>query len=58
MKIDEASDKLTFIGEVQSRDRGEEMYYDVSPGGLADFLTDELSEFEGKKVKVTVEVVE
>ncbi|WP_179877479.1 hypothetical protein [Bacillus cereus] len=54
--------KKVYIGEVHEKEidygNSNEFYHDVHIGGTNDYLTDELYKFEGKKVKVTIEVIE
>ncbi|MEC2463877.1 hypothetical protein P9X10_03020 [Bacillus cereus] len=56
------SQKKTYIGKVveQEIDYGNSStsYADIYIKELRDYLTQELYSFEGKKVKVTVEVIE
>lgn len=60
--MNENPNKKVFIGEVEERDfsyeTGIDIYYDVYTKENKSYITEGLEEFEGKKVRVTVEVIE
>ncbi|MGF2716537.1 hypothetical protein ACQUY5_30715 [Bacillus cereus] len=55
-------EKKIYVGKVVEREidygNSNEMYHDVSLSGLNEYLTQELYVYEGKRVRVTVEVIE
>ncbi|PEM57673.1 hypothetical protein CN611_07410 [Bacillus wiedmannii] len=60
--IDSYLNKKTLIGEVEEREfsygTGIDLYYDIFVSEKNAYLTEELAELKGKKVRITVEVIE